>query len=96
VEADGTLERPSTTDGQTDFDRGSDEQETSRPEQYHHMDSTPDVAAERWTDTAVSTSTDHEPHDSTVGEQGGASTTDGQTNVDRGNVKRDASTTSSL
>jgi hypothetical protein len=46
------------------------------------MNATSDMAAERWTDTAASTSTDHQPHDSTVDEQGGASTTDGQPNVD--------------
>jgi hypothetical protein len=82
VHIDGTLDRPSTTDGQTDFDRGSDEQETSRQEQHLHTYSTPDMAAARRTDTAASTSTDHQPHDSTVDEHGVASTTDGQTNVD--------------
>jgi hypothetical protein len=82
VQADVTLERPSTTDGQTDVDRGSDEHETSRQEQYHHTNPTPDVAAVRWTATAASTSTDHQLHDDPVGEQGDASTTDGQTNVD--------------
>ena len=82
VQADVTLERPPTTDGQTDVDHCSDVQETSRQEQYHHTDSTPDVTAARWTDTAASTSTDHEPHDSTVAEQKGASTTYGQANVD--------------
>ena len=82
VQAEVTLERPSTIDGQTDVDRGSDEQGTSRQEQYHHTDVTPDAAAARWTDTAASTSTDRQLHDCTVGEQGGASTTDGQTNVD--------------
>ena len=82
VQADVTLERPPTTDGQTDVDRDSDEDETSRQRQDHHTDTTLDMAAARWTDTATSTSTDHQPHDSTVGEQGGASTTDGETNVD--------------
>ena len=82
MQGDGTLERPSTTNGQTDVDRGSDERHTSRQEQYRDTDSTPDTAAERWTDTAAPTSTDLQPHDSTVGEQGGASTTEGQTNVD--------------
>ena len=82
MQVDGTLERPSTTDGQSDVDRGSDEQETSRQRQYHDTDSTLDAVAARWTDTPASTSTDHQPRDSTVGEQGGASTTDGQTNVD--------------
>ena len=32
-------------------------------------------------DTTAFTSTENRPHDSTVGEQGDASTTDGQTNV---------------
>jgi hypothetical protein len=41
-----------------------------------------DAAAARWTGTAASISTDHQPHDSTVDEQGGASTTDRQKNVD--------------
>ena len=41
-----------------------------------------DVAAVRWTATAASMSTDHQPHDRTVGDQGGASSTDGQTSVD--------------
>ena len=54
VQVDGTLERPPTTDGQTDVDRGSDEHEASRQEQYHHTELTPDVAAVRWTDTATS------------------------------------------
>ena len=76
------LERPSTTDGQTDVDSGSHEQHTSRQQQNHHTDATPDAAVARWTDTAASTFTDHHPHDSTVGEQEGASTTNGQTNVD--------------
>ena len=49
------------------------------------------MAAERWTDAAASTSTDNQAHDSTVGNQGGASTTDGQTNVDCGSVERDTS-----
>ena len=70
------------TDGQTDVDRGSDEHETSRHEQYHHTDVTPDAAAVRWTDIVASTSTDHHPHDSTVVERGDAATTDRQTNVD--------------
>ena len=52
---------------------------------------TTDVAAERWTDTAASTSTDLQSHDSTVGNHGDASTTDGQTNVDCGNVERGTS-----
>ena len=82
VQTDVTLERPSTTDGQRDDDRDSDEHETSRQEQCHHTDSTPDAAAASWPDTAASTFTDHQPHDSTVGDQGNASTTDGQTNVD--------------
>ena len=80
--ADGTVERPSTTDGQTDVDRSSDEQHTSRQEQHHHTDRTPDMAAARWIDKAASTSTDHQPHDSTVDGQGDASATDGQTNAD--------------
>jgi hypothetical protein len=91
VVADGTVARPSTTNGQTDVDRGSDEHETSRQEQHHHTDPTPDVAAACWTDPAASTSTDHRPYDSTVGEQGGASSTDGEANVDCGNVERDTS-----
>ena len=82
VRADVTLERPSTTDGQTDVDRGSDEQETSRREQCHNTDPALDMAAARWTDTVASTSTDHQPHDSRVDEQGDATMTDGQTNVD--------------
>ena len=82
VQADVSLERPSTTDRQTHVDRSSDEHKTWRQEQRHHIDPTPDVAAARWTGTAASTSTDHQAHDSTVGEQGGASTTNGQTNVD--------------
>ena len=82
VQVDGTLERPSTTDGQTDVDGDSDEQETSIQEQLHHTDTTPDMAAARWTDTAAFTSTDHQLHDSTMDEQEGASTTDGQTNVE--------------
>jgi hypothetical protein len=79
------------TDGQTDVDSGSVECGTSRQEQDHDADSTPDMAAERWTETTASTSTDHQPHDSTVDVQGDASTTDGQTNVDCGNVERDTS-----
>ena len=79
------------TDGQTDVDRGSDEHETSRHEQYHHTDVTPDAAAVRWADTEVSTSMNRQPHDSTVDEQGGASTTDGQTIVDCGHVECDTS-----
>ena len=67
------------TDGQKDVDCGSDEQETSRREQHNHTDATPDAAAARWTVTAASTSTEHQPHDSTVGDQGAASATDGQT-----------------
>ena len=82
MHVDGTVERPSTTDGQTDGDSGSDKHETSIQEQHHHTDPTPDVAAERWTDAPASTSTDCQPHDSTAGDQGAASTTDGQTNVD--------------
>ena len=82
VHVDVTRERPPTTDRQTDVDRGSDEQATLRQKQHHHTDPTPDAEAARWTDTAESTFTDHQSHDSTVGEQGGASTTDGQTNVD--------------
>ena len=81
IHVDVTLERQSTTDGQTDVDRDSDEHETSRQEQFHHADATLGAAAVRWTDTAASTFTDHKPHDSTVDEQGGASTTEGQTNV---------------
>ena len=45
VQVDGTLEPPSTTDGQTDVDRGSDEQETTRQEQHHDTDATPDTVA---------------------------------------------------
>ena len=78
----GTLERPSTTDGQTDVDRDSDEEETSRHEQHHHTDATLEMTTACWTDTAASTSTDRQPHDSTVNEQGDASKADGQTNVD--------------
>ena len=55
------------------------------------MNATSDLAAARWTDAAASTSTDQQPHGSTVDEQGDASTTDGQTNVDCGNVERDTS-----
>ena len=91
MEADVTLQRQSTTDGQTDVGHGSDEHETSTQEQHHHTDSTADVAATRLTDTAVSTSTDLQSHDSTAGDQGAASATDGQTNVDCGNVERDTS-----
>ena len=79
---DVTLERPSTTDGQTDVDRGSDEHGTSRQEQYHHMNATSDLTAARLTDTAATTSMSHQSHGSTAGDQGDASTTDGQTNVD--------------
>jgi hypothetical protein len=82
VYADGTLERPSTTDGQTDVDYAVDEQETSTHEQHHDTDPALDMAAARWTDTAASTFTDLQRHDSTVGEQGDASTTDLQTSVD--------------
>jgi hypothetical protein len=82
VKADGTLERPSTTDGQTDDGRDSDEHKTWRQERLHQTDPTCDVAAVRWTDAVASTSTDHQPRDSTVGDQGDASSTDGQTNVD--------------
>jgi hypothetical protein len=82
VYADGKFERPSATDGQTHVDRGSDGHETSRQEHDHHTDATLYAAAARWTDAAASTSTDHQQHDSTGDEQGGASTTDGQTNVD--------------
>jgi hypothetical protein len=81
MQAHVTLERPSTTDGQTDVDRGSDERDTSRQKQHHHTYPSPDTAPARWTDTVVSTSSDLELHDSTVGEHGGASTTDGQTVV---------------
>ena len=88
---DGKFERPSTIDGQTDVDRGSEENESSRQEQHHHTDSTSGTTVERWTDAAASTFTDHQPRDSTVDEQGGASTTDGQTNVDCGNVDSDTS-----
>jgi hypothetical protein len=82
VQADVTFERPSTTDAQKDVDRGSDEQDRSRQEQYHDTDTTTDTVAARWTDTAASTFTDHQLHDSAVVEQGDASSTDGQTNVD--------------
>ena len=82
MHVDGTVERQSTSEGQTHVDRGSDEHEASRQDQYHHTDSTPDVTAARWTDTAASTSTDRQTHDSTVDEQGGASMTDGQTDDD--------------
>jgi hypothetical protein len=82
VQTDDTLERPSTSDGQTDVDRGSDEQETSRQEQHHDADPTSTVAGASWIDTAASTSIEHQPHDSTLDEQGDAPTTDGQTNVD--------------
>ena len=88
MQVDVTLERPSTTDGQTDVDRGSGEQETSRQEQHHHTDPTTDTVAACWADTVASTSTDHQAHDSTVDEQGDTSTTDGQTNVEVGNVER--------
>ena len=47
MQVDATVERPSTTDGQTDVDRGSDGIETPRHEQYHHTDVTPDAAAAR-------------------------------------------------
>ena len=82
MQVDVTLERPSTTDGQTDVDSGSHEHHTSRRQQNHHTDATPDAVVARWTDTAASTFTDHQPHAGTVDEQGDASTTDGQTNVD--------------
>jgi hypothetical protein len=68
VQVDVTLGRPSTTDGQKDVDRCSDEQATSRQERHHHTEATLDAAAERWTDTTASTSTDHQPHDSTADE----------------------------
>ena len=45
-----------------------------------------DAAAARWTDTAASKFTDHQPHDSTMGEQGGASTPDVHTSVNWDNV----------
>ena len=77
-----SLERSSTTDGQTNVDRGSDEHETSRQEQHHRTDSTPGTTVERWTDAAASTSTDLQSRGSTVDEYGGASTTHGLTNVD--------------
>jgi hypothetical protein len=82
LHVDVTLDRPPTTYGQTDAGRGSDEHETSRQQQNHHTDATPDAAVARWTDTAATTSADHQPHDSTAGDQGAASTTEGQTNVD--------------
>ena len=82
MQVDVTLERPSTTDGQTEVDGDSDEQETSIQEQLHHTDTTPDMAAARWTVTAASTATDLQSHASTVDEQGDASTTDGQTDVE--------------
>ena len=82
IHVDVTLERQSTTDGQTDVDRDSDEHETSRQEQHHRTESTLDMTAVRWTNTSAPTSTDHQPHDSTAGDQGAASATDGQTNVD--------------
>jgi hypothetical protein len=50
-----------------------------------------DAAAGPLTDTAACTSMDHQPHDDTVDEQGSASTTDGQTIVDCGNVECDTS-----
>ena len=74
-----------------DHQRASDEQTLTAAvtsmrrrymKQYHHIDLAPDLAATRWTDAASSTSTDHQPHGSTVGEQGRASTTDGHTNVE--------------
>ena len=83
MQGDGTLQRPSTTDGQTDVDRGSDEHKTSRQGQHHDTDPTPGVVAARWTNTAASFSTYHQPRDSTVREQGdAAATTHRQTNVD--------------
>ena len=91
VQADVTLEHPSTTDGQKDVDSCSDEHVASRQEQCHHTELTPDVAAASWPDTAASMSTDHQLHDSTVGEQGDASTTVGRTNVDCDNVECDTS-----
>ena len=82
VQIDGMLERQSTTDGQTHVGHGSDEHETSREEQHRPASPTSDMAAARWSDTAASTLTEHQPHYSTVDEQGDASTADGQTNVD--------------
>ena len=82
MQVDATLERPSMTVGQTDVDRCSEEQETSRLEQHHDTDPTPDAAAVRWTDTAASMSTNHQPHHGAAVEQEGTSTTDGQTVVD--------------
>ena len=82
VVADGTVERPSTTDERTDVDRGSDEHATSREEQHHDTNPTSEAAAARSTDTVASTFTYHQPHDSRVDEQGDAPTTDGLTNVD--------------
>jgi hypothetical protein len=82
VQVECTLERPSTTDGQTDVELGSDEQEMSRQEQHDHSDPTLDVAAVCWTDTVASTSTYLQGNDGPAVEQGDTSTTDGQTNVD--------------
>ena len=67
VQTDDSLEGRSTTHGQTDVvDHDSDEEETSIQEQNHDTDLTPDAAAASWPDTATSTSTDYQPHDSTV------------------------------
>ena len=55
---------------------------TTAPRQHQDNDCTQSATAvARWTDVAASTTTFHQPHYSTVGVQGGASTTDGQTNV---------------
>ena len=91
VQVDNTLERPSTTNGQTDVDHSSDEHETQRQEQLRHPDPTSDATAARWIDKAASTSMEHQPHDSTLDEQGGTSTTDGEKNVDCCNVDCDTS-----
>ena len=82
MHVDGTVERQPTSEGQTHVDRGTDEHETSRQEQYHDTDPTSDAAAARRTEAAATTSTDLQSHDSTVGDQGDATTTDRQTNVD--------------
>ena len=56
AQTDVALERTSTTDGKTDVDRGSDEQDTSRQERHHQTDPTRDAAVARWTGTPASTS----------------------------------------
>ena len=82
VRADGTVERQSTTDGQTDVDSDSDEQGTTALYQYNHTDPTLDVAAVCWSDTAASTSTSRMTALWASKEAHPPPSTDGQMNVD--------------